>query len=218
MTGSRGGLVALAVALLAALALGGTFRRTIGTVVAVVILTGGAYFVFIAPPSSVQHVTHFTAGGGAGREDLWKVAASVAQREPTLGVGAGNFQVVEPSYAAQTINLTHVQQIVDTPNVVHNTYLSLLAELGIPGLLAFLYIAAAALASTAQSIRIARLAQNRELEFLIRGTLVALLALFAAFFFLTGEYQKYLWLFLGLGIALRSIAVRSSRDRRPEPF
>jgi hypothetical protein len=43
--------------------------------------------------------------------------------------------------------------------------------------------------------------------------MVALLALFTAFLFLTGEYQKYLWLFLGLAIALQAVALRSAQDR-----
>jgi O-antigen ligase len=211
LTGSRGGLVSLAVALIMAVILAGEWRGRILSFVAAVVILGVGYLAFFAPPEIVSHVTNFTARGGAGRADLWKVATSVAERDPVLGAGAGNFRVVAPAYAAETVDLPQVQQIVGTPNVVHNTYLSLLAELGVPGLLAFLFIAAAATASAARSVRIARFRGDRQLELLGRGTLVALVALFSAFFFLTGEYQKFLWLFLGLGIALSSIAQRQHR-------
>ena len=211
LTGSRGGLVSLAVSFVIAVIVGGPFRKHIVAALAAVLILGVGYYAFVASPAAVARLTYFTAEGGSGRTDLWKVATSVAADRPLLGAGAGNFQVVEPAYAAETRNLSQVQEIVDTPNVVHNTYLSILAELGPPGLLAFLFIAGSAIASTAQSIRTARAAGNRELEFLGRGTLVALAGLFTAFFFLTGEYEKYLWLFIGLGAALSSVASRPAK-------
>jgi O-antigen ligase len=213
LTGSRGGLVSLAVLLVAAMVFGGPARKTIATAAAVLLVVGTGYYVFFAPPDLVGHVTNFTAGGGAGRADLWKVAATAAGRQPLLGVGAANFQVVESAYAAGTINLPQVQQIVDTPNVVHNTYLSVLTELGIPGLVAFVFMAGAAVASTLKTIKITLASRDTQLEYIARGTMVALLALFTAFLFLTGEYQKYLWLFLGLAIALQAVALRSAQDR-----
>lgn len=213
LTGSRGGLIAAAVMAVSAVIFGGAARKNIAIACCAIAMVGTCYYAFFASDALVSHVTNFTSGGGAGREDLWKVAASAAGRQPLLGVGASNFPIVESAYAATTINLPQVQQIVDTPNVVHNTYLSVLTELGIPGLVAFLLMVGASVVSAFRSIRIASGAGDTELEFFARGTLVALLSLLTAFFFLTGEYQKYLWLFLGLAVAMQAVALRSASGR-----
>ena len=50
-----------------------------------------------------------------------------------LGVGAGNFSVLEPFYTVRAINLPRVDLIAEG-ELVHNSYLQVLAELGIVGL------------------------------------------------------------------------------------
>ena len=56
------------------------------------------------------------SGTTSGRLDLWQVALRVFEGHPIGGVGLGNYQVVEPSYATQTtLNLTTVRQIVVGP-------------------------------------------------------------------------------------------------------
>ena len=51
-------------------------------------------------------------GATSGRLDLWLLALRIFEGHPLGGVGLGNFQTVEPSYATQTLNLTIVRQIV----------------------------------------------------------------------------------------------------------
>ena len=210
LTGSRGGLVALAVSLVVAVVVGGAFRPRIFAVLFVAVGIGVTYYGFIAPPVSKDRLAEFTAEGGTGRIDLWTVSALVAADRPAFGVGAGNFPVVESRYAAETVNLPAVRFIVDTPKVAHSTYLGLQAELGVVGLGAFLLIVVLALASAARAIRTASAAGDRELEYFARGVLVALVGLLVAAAFGSLEYHKQLWLLLGFATALAAVTARST--------
>jgi len=209
LTASRGGIVALAVSIATAVIIGGAFRKQIVVVLTAVLGLGLGYYGFVASPAVTDRLVNFSAEGGSGRTDLWNVATSVITERPFLGVGAGNFPIVEPAYAAETINLPQVRFIVDTPKAPHNTYLGIQVELGTPGLIAFLTIVGTAIASTLRSISAALAAGDRELEFLGRGVLVALVAYLAAATFGSFEYEKHLWLFLGLAAAMSSVVSRS---------
>jgi O-antigen ligase len=216
-TGSRGGLVALAVAFGAALVLGGRLRGRVLVALLVLATLGVGYYSLAAPQQVVDRVTDFTASGGSGRSDLWSVATSVFHDHPLGGVGAGNFTVVQPAYAARTTNLPAVRLLVDDPHVVHNSYLELLAELGIVGFALFLSVVGGALALGWRAVRAFARAGDDEMELVARGVLVGLSGMLAASFFLSFEYEKQLWLLLGLSATLSSVsgaAVRERRDRR----
>ena len=92
LTGSRGGLVALAVALAAFLVVGARWRGRMLVVVVAVALAGFGYFNYVASPAIRSHVS--SVGSGTGRLDLWTVAWRMVEQEPIQGVGAGNFPVV----------------------------------------------------------------------------------------------------------------------------
>ena len=134
-TQSRGGLVALVVTLAAGMVFGGRFRRHFAAVCAAIAFVGLAYFAAFATAEAVGRITN--PGGGAGRSDLWAVAAEVVSDHPLVGVGAGNFPIVAPQYVTGTLDLPEVQLVVDQPTVAHNTYIGVLAELGVVGLIAF---------------------------------------------------------------------------------
>jgi O-antigen ligase len=210
LTGSRGGLVALAAALVTAVILGGAFRVRIVAVLVVAVGLGIGYYAVLAPQATKDRLAEFTAEGGAGRLDLWTVSTLVAADRPALGVGAGNFPVVLPEYAAATVNLPQVRFIIDTPKVAHNTYLGLQAELGAPGLLAFLVIVGAALTSGIRAIGAAARLGDRELEYLSRGVVVALVGLLVSASFGSLEYHKQLWLLLGFTAAMSAVVSRSA--------
>jgi len=125
------------------------------------------------------------------------VALLMFQSHPFGGVGLGNFQTVEPSYATQTVNLTLVRQIVKEQLVVHNTYLQLLADLGLVGLGLFLAILALPLRLAGRALRRLELELN-ELEFHVRGLLAGTIGMLIAYAFLSAEFEKPLWLVLGL--------------------
>ena len=213
-TESRGGFVGLAASAAVALVVGGQLRRRILASFGGVILAAAVYFVAFASSSSLHRFIH--AGGGSGRSELWGIALNVFRAHPLAGVGLGNFSVVEPTYAAETsANLTKPYQELDLGEVVHNTYLHLLAELGVVGLAVFLCLVVAALVLGWRACRLLTRAGEQEAEILARGLVVGAVGMLAAFFFLTAQYEKQLWIVLALLAVAHVVAQRSQMGARP---
>jgi putative inorganic carbon (HCO3(-)) transporter len=202
MTGSRGGLIGLAVVMLAGLLLAGRARRQFAALASIVVLVGLAYYTFAAPPEVRARIESFGTSGGTGRADIWLIGTRMARDHPLLGVGAGNFRLVEPRYFSETLNLPNSAFVVDGPPVAHNTYLEVLTELGIVGFLILVGIVGGALAHAWRAARAFGQADNRRMEAAARGLIVGILGMLAAFAFISAPYDKQLWLLLGLALAL----------------
>jgi putative inorganic carbon (HCO3(-)) transporter len=198
LTQSRGGIVGLGVALLMAVVVAGRARPRILALVLVLVAGGVGYYFGYKPAHVFQGGSRAgLAGTTSGRLDEWQVALRVFSGHPVGGVGLGNYQVVEPSYATQDLNLSVVRQIVTDRLVVHNTYLQIAAELGLVGLCLFIAILAVPLRMAGRAL--ARLDQTLgELEFEVRGLLAGTFGLLVAYFFISGEFEKPLWLVLAL--------------------
>jgi O-antigen ligase len=200
---SRGGLIALAAMMVAAVVFGGRWRTRAIVLLLVTILGTGYYYFALAPLASRQRVT---MGDTSGRTDIWTVGWRMVQAHPITGVGSGNFQNAEPHFLNAPGAITHAFLIVDQPHVAHNIYLEVLADLGIPGLLAFLAIVAAAFGAAVRAARVCERTGQRELELISRCMVFALVGFMVADFFLSGEFSKQLWLTLALCPATLAIA------------
>jgi O-antigen ligase len=152
-------------------------------------------------------------GATSGRLDLWRIALLIFKGHPLGGVGLGNFQVVEPSYATQTLNLTMVRQIVQEQLVVHNTYLQMAADLGLIGVGLFLAILALPLRLAGRALRKLEL-ENHELEFYVRGLLAGTVGMLIAYAFLSAEFEKPLWLLLGLLASVPALLREDTTEMR----
>jgi O-antigen ligase len=196
-TESRGGLIATAAALVAACAVAGPIRTQVIAVVAITFAVGIGYYALAAPASLRQRITNVSAQGSAGRSDIWRIASHVAAKHPIAGVGLGNFRIVETSYLPANADLINVHEVIDLHPVVHNTYLELLTELGGVGLALFLGLVFTTVAAAARAISLLR-GPTVRWSLLTRGLLAGSIGLLVAYFFLSGEYEKELWLLLGL--------------------
>ena len=212
ITQSRGGLLALAVALLAAIAVSARRRAYALAVALLIVGLGFSYYKYVAPPEQFQRITDFSTDRGSGRLDIWSVARDVVRDRPGLGVGAGNFRAVEPGYAVHTFNIFNVNVTFVEPRAVHNTYLEVLVELGPGAAAVFLAIILTALVALGRAIRLSRRFRLHEHEFLGRGVLVGSLGMLVALAFISGLYEKQLWLLLGTALACRTVAVRRIRE------
>lgn len=212
LTQSRGGLFALAAALVAGLLFGGALRRRFVAMTVVAAAVGLVYYTAFASSESLERIA--SPGGGTGRTDIWSVSTKVIADHPLLGVGAGNFPLVAPQYASETGNLPDVQLVVDTPKVTHNAYLGVLADLGAIGLAAFLLVVLATLVLALRSTRAFARLGDAELELVSRAVLIGLVSLLASFVFLSGQYEKQFWLLLGFAVALYAMARRRERAGR----
>ena len=210
LTHSRGGLVGLATAFVATVLLAGRLRRRALASMAIIAAFAVSYYIFIAPPQALERVTDLRSDRGSGRQDLWPVAVDAFRDHPIVGVGIGNFRTVKQTYAAKTTGIQTGPQTFDTETVVHNTYLDLLAEVGIVGFAAFAAVVVGAVAIAIRAIRALGRTSARGTEALARGFLVGLIGMLAAFTFLSAQYEKQLWLLLGLALAVKTLATREA--------
>jgi O-antigen ligase len=210
-TESRGGLVGLAVMLAGAMVFAGRARAYV--VVVSLALSGLAalYFALVAAPTALQRITSFSAGGGSGRTDLWSVAIRMAENHPLVGVGVGNFTLVENRYAFGTFDLPRFDLISNTPTVAHNMYLHVLAELGVIGLGLLVAMIVAAFAAAITGVHEFERADEVEVEMLGRGLVIGVVGLLAADTFLSAQYDKPLPFLLGTIAALPTVAAAHIR-------
>jgi O-antigen ligase len=142
LTGSRGGMISLAVAFSLfprVVPVMPRFRKRLSVVMLAGVLAGSAYLVPAETWDRLLKVgSELSAGTMTHRTAIWAAGWDVYQEHPLLGVGAG-------AYAAS------VRKRLDIAIVAHNTFLSVLVELGIigalsmAGLLASMFYSAARL-------------------------------------------------------------------------
>jgi O-antigen ligase len=103
-------------------------RRLLGVAVA----AACALVVLAVPSVRERFATSLTGEGNGERVELWKTGLAAVEDHPLTGIGAGRFR--PDVYASATTP----QLVIDNWGKAHNQLLSLAAELGIPGALAFL--------------------------------------------------------------------------------
>jgi O-antigen ligase len=220
-TVSRGGLLALGVALIAACLLAGRWRGRAVVVAGLGVSIVVIYFASFAGLDARDRVT--TLQGGTGRSDLWKVGWRMFEDEPIHGIGSGNFPISSIHYLVQPGVIERDDFIISTPKVAHNTYLQILAELGIVGLALFLTIIYFAISSALKAARWFGRNGDTQMELVARGMIVALIGILTADFFISEMYGKQLWLMMGLGPALYGVARRTYPEAKkvsehPDPL
>ena len=140
----------------------------------------------------LERLAHWQAAADMARDDLW------------TGVGFGNYAAAYPRYA-----------LINWPDALghaHNYYLNLLAEVGLPGLLAYLIFW---LAVVWQTIRAAR-----RLAWPERGVAVGLLAAWAALavhHLVDKLYVNNIYVHLGAMLALLQLLSAPGMDREQRP-
>ena len=213
-TESRGGLVALAVAALAALALApGQRRRVVGLIV--LVAAAGAILV-ATTPGALTRITNL-GGGTSGRSDLWRVGWDVFSGHPLFGIGAGNFVVVEAHYVLRPGAISRIQYLVDVPHLVHNTYLQIAAETGLVGLLGYATVIVGSLWSGYRAARRFDVLGLTRYADLTRAIMMGTIGMLAALFFITDGDDLRLWVLLALGPALFGIAGRMAAEHAAPP-
>ena len=203
-TQSRGALIATALVLVAGLVIYQRQRRQVAIVFALVIALGGVSLVLY--PNALGRVTNF-GDGGSGRSTLWLVAWRMSKDYAPEGVGLNNFRAVAPYYVRRPGALGYVEQI-DTPHIVHNTYLQLLAETGVIGLTLFAVVALVCLSAARRAARVFERLGEQKLVALSRAVLLAGVAALAGQLFNTNVEDMRFWVVLALGPALLTVAWR----------
>lgn len=204
---SRGGLIAMGVALLAGVAVAGRWRALMALLTLTMAFATVSYYAFYASPAARERVTQTNGnGGGSGRVDLWRVAGRMINDHPIHGVGTDNFQISSVHYLLLPGALTRAVYIVDKPKATHNMYLQVLSEEGFIGLGMFLAMIGFSLRCFQRAWRRFRATADRDMEILTYALFIGLVGFLAASIFLSEEYSKQLWLLLALGPALLRVS------------
>jgi O-antigen ligase len=215
LTASRGGLIALAAAMVAAVIFGGRWRW-LALVVSLLIAGGGLfYYTALAPQSARDRVTEVTqgqAGEQEGRATIWKVGWRMFEAEPIRGVGSGNFSQAALKFVVRPGEAPRSDRLVSEPAVAHNTYLETLAETGLVGGALLAGLIAFSVGSAAVAAKRFRQLGDRGMELLSRTLVIAMVGILVADFFISEQTSKQFWLVLGLGPAFLAIANRMSRS------
>jgi putative inorganic carbon (HCO3(-)) transporter len=138
----------------------------------------------VGPPSSAGQLDQLAAISARDRFEVLKTGLRIAASHPILGVGIGGYREANMRYAPRL-----------GERDAHNTYVSLAAEIGFPGLLLWLGLVGSVLARVRR--RRARLeADDRTIQVLwIERAVIGFLV---AGFFATSADLTMLYLFLGI--------------------
>jgi putative inorganic carbon (hco3(-)) transporter len=202
MAASRGGMLGLAAGLLFFMIRSGRGMRILA--MAALLMTP---LLFIVPNTMMQRIRNPGRGDEQAveaRKTTWKAGLRMIAQHPIVGVGLGQFENVVTSYEDPSEKLVH--------SLAHNTYIEIAAELGIPGLLAYL-------ALLISSFRVlTRFAKSRsgQQDPLLREVSIGLQAAFVAAavcaFFVSAWWFRFFWFVLFLPACLP--AVKRSLARR----
>jgi O-antigen ligase len=210
---SRGGLIGLGGALVVAVAVGGRWRARVFGVCVALALSAVTYFAFFASLPAKERVLNIS-GGGSGRLDLWTVGLRMVSAHPLRGIGTGQFAISSVHYLLQPGALERGDLIISTPKVAHNTYLNIVAELGLVGGVLFGAILVICLTCMIKAVKCLRDEGDERLEILARGLIVGLGGYLVTVTFISENYAKLFWILLALGPALLAVARRPDEQEQ----
>ena len=135
------------------------------------------------------------------RYRFWQISLKMIRDHPLIGVGAGNY-VHQFSRYSGIVSLAHGVQ------VSHNAFLAVAAEQGIPGGVLFAALFVTAFVSLRRGYRRARHRGDDDVADLTICFAVVLLMFLSHCLKGNYEHAKYLWVTLGIAVALEQMSVR----------
>lgn len=205
-TFSRGGFLTLC--LVSMLLIWGSKRRWLVAAVMALSLIG---FVALTSDTITQKYVERTStigeyeqdGSARGRLNAWATSWNVFLDYPVFGVGPDNLVLVFRRYSPD----------VDRFRVAHNAYFQLLAECGLPGVLLFLCVLAAAL------WQMERLRRSASAPFwaqtLARMLQISIAAYMLGSMFLNTAYQELIYHLVALTVCLEVVARAEAEQGAP---
>jgi O-antigen ligase len=197
LTFSRAGFLTLGAMFIVLLGMLVTRKRA-GIAAALLLLALCAYpFVpegYMTRISTITNITEDVTGSAQGRWRDAKVAAGLVAKHPVVGAGIG-----------QDILVMNDERGIDTWRRVHNAYLQYGVDLGLPGLLLFVWLHLTCY-RTARAVeqRAAAAPYLHDLRPLAAGVKMSLIAFGVAAMFHPIAYQFYFFSVAGLAVALRN--------------
>ncbi len=218
-SGSRGGFLAF-LAVVAFVLVGFTTiparSRLVGLVVVLaIVFTTASDRYWTQMQTILNPHTDYNTSSDEGRIKTWERGVGYMLGSPVFGVGVSNFQVAEGTISPLARRQERGLAVYWT--APHNTLVQVGAELGVPGLLLFLGMFAAAFASLRRVGRYARTLNPpaRDLSRLAQTLTAALFGFFVGAFFLSLAYTDMLYSLVAFAIALHKVARTESLRNVP---
>ena len=219
LTYSRGGAVALALVLVMTLLAAGISWKRLASGAAVL-----ALLWTIAIPSGfaarLATVRQFLPGGAevlhrdSSFEERLLLTGTAWQMfldNPVLGVGGGNYSARFNEYSQRLGSTSPDYHDESAPRYPHNLFLEVGAETGLLGLTVFV---AALLAAFGALQRVRHSPSLTGLSGLARAVQIGIAGYLISSLFLHGDFQRYLWLLLGVAGAMEALVVTHRRVPR----
>ena len=221
-TGSRGAFLGL----IAIVAYGIMFKRsvpirrrlTVGIVVAVV-LAGAGTSQYWGMMNTIVHPTkdyNWAGNSQTGRMDIWKRGIGYMLDNPITGIGANAF-----SRAEGTISPLAARQAYGVGlkwSAAHNSFVQVGAEMGFPGLAAYLALLFAGLATARQAVRLGLSLGDERAAAMGDALAASIVGFMVSGFFLSEAYHSYIYLVIGMDAGLhRSLVRRITPSHAPKP-
>lgn len=210
LTLSRGALLGLAVFILMLIVLYPKKMlkiKSLSTVIIICLLSFASVFVVMnhLGPKTQQHfIDHLMVKDyGEGDSTVSRlgnnsIAIKDWRSKPIFGIGLGNFGASKDSFDS---NGKHLD------NIVNNEYLEILAETGIFGLSMFIILIGSIIFRSIQSIRLARRIKSDILPLLV-GLTATFMAIFTQYAFFSTLSIIYIWVLIGLLLAVQNMAIK----------
>jgi O-antigen ligase len=141
---------------------------------------------------------------------IYRVGLTIFSNHPFLGVGLDNFGI---SYQEYQYIVPGADRIINFKNNPHSIYIGFLSKLGIVGLLlliSIIYTALQNLQITSKNLNSLSLVNITQPSLILKATFTSILVLFINGFAMTIQYEKLLWICLGLSVSLLFISTHNS--------
>jgi O-antigen ligase len=138
------------------------------------------------------------------RYDLWRTGVAMMRERPLLGVGLENTRVAAPEYRPPGAGIKRL--------VLHNTYLDIGAEVGIPALVIFLFLLGSAWRDVRRSAHsFANHPHGENLRYLALCVEIGLIICMIQSISLSLGARKVVWMILAWCVTLARLALREKQ-------
>ena len=218
-SGSRGGFLGLvAVVIFLVVGFHAIPKKTrIGAVAGLglllVLVAGQQYWTLMG--SILKPEDDYNTSAESGRMKVWARGVGYMAGHPLTGVGVNAFAVAEGTISSIAGRQLEGQGV--KWSAAHNSYVQIGAELGVPGIVAFLILLRSMLMSGWQVARSKRddTGEGPRERALAEALLATMVGYCVAGFFLSQAYSAYLYATCGLMTGLAAIALKQRRGRPP---
>ncbi len=219
-TGSRGAFLGLVVVVAYGVFVNRSapLRRRLSLgALAALLLVGAAGTTYWTTMNTILHPTddyNWVGNAQYGRMDVWRRGIGYMLGHPVMGVGVGDFPTAEGTLSPLARRQEYGQGV--KWSVAHNSFLEVGAELGFPGLAAFLALLFGTVLLVRRGVPLGLAADDRRAAGMADALAASLLGYAVSGFFLSAGYSAFAYSLLGIAIGMHGVLERQASEAVPD--